>query len=164
VAEHQIEMTYDDLSKLTSEVTSEQGPGEATKAFNQRMVEDFRSNKGVPPGEFADAPILLITMTRARSGKTRTVPLGYARVDGRLVVIASRGGSPDNPVWYDDIVTNDEVVVELGGETFAARPVVLEGVDRDQAFAGACETLEFMAGYQKLTTRVLPVVELVPVG
>src|SRR5262245_27579393 len=57
--------------------------------FNQRVIRDFRAHQGKVGGQLAQMPVLLLTMTGARSGRTITTPLVYTTDGERLVVIAS---------------------------------------------------------------------------
>ena len=76
---------------------------------------------------FAGAPLLLLTTTGARSGQPRVAPLAYTTDNGRLVVIASKGGAPTHPDWFHNLRANPEVTVEVGTETFPARATITEG-------------------------------------
>src|SRR3954463_16516817 len=89
--------------------------------FNQDLITEFRANKGVVTGVFANRPLLLLTTIGAKSGQPRTMPLVYTTDGDRLVVIASKGGAPTNPDWYHNLVANPEATVELPGETFRVR-------------------------------------------
>jgi hypothetical protein len=62
-------------------------------AFNRQLIEEFRANGGKVGGMFAGAPLLLLTTTGAKSGQPRIAPLAYTTDNGRLVVIASKGGA-----------------------------------------------------------------------
>ena len=125
-------------------------------AYNQGVIREFRANHGVvsqPP-----FPILLLTTTGARTGRSATVPLGFA-VDnnGRVFVIASKAGAPRHPAWFHNVRANPSVTVELGDRSFQAQAVVTEGEERDRLYGmisdGASE-------YEKNTSRVFPVIVL----
>ncbi|HUK83544.1 MAG TPA: nitroreductase family deazaflavin-dependent oxidoreductase [Verrucomicrobiae bacterium] len=148
------------LDKLAGEVRSETGPGSFTKAFNETLIVEFRTNSGRLTGEFAQAPFLLLTTKGAKSGKERTTPLGYVQIDGRVLVIASMGGAPKHPAWYLNLVANPAVTVELGAENYRARAVVIAGPERDMLYAQVAATIPTFAEYQGRTDRVIPVVEL----
>ena len=64
---------------------------ETLNAFNNSIVDEFRANDGKVGGQFANANLLLLTTTGAKSGKERISPLAYFRVDGKLIII---GPSP----------------------------------------------------------------------
>ncbi|MEV7379265.1 nitroreductase/quinone reductase family protein [Streptomyces lydicus] len=129
--------------------------------FNQQVIEEFRANGGRVGGPFEGGRLLLLTTTGARSGVRHTTPLGYLPDGGgRVLIIASAGGSPHHPAWYHNLVAHPQVTVEAGVFTYQARAVVLEGAARDRAFARAAETDPGWSAYQSKAGRVLPVVAL----
>lgn len=130
--------------------------------FNRRMVEDFRANRGIPSfGPFKDRrDILLLTTTGARTGEPRVNPLAYSRDGQDLVVIASKGGAPDHPAWYHNLVKNPTVTVEVGTERLAATAHVAEGAERRRLFDAQATLLPTFWEYEKKTSRQIPVVVL----
>ncbi|MBB2914620.1 deazaflavin-dependent oxidoreductase (nitroreductase family) [Streptosporangium becharense] len=129
--------------------------------FNQQVIEEFRANGGRVGGPFEGGRLLLLTTTGARSGVPHTTPVGYLPDGGdRVLVIASAGGAPRHPDWFHNLVADPRVTVEDGVFTYEARAVVLEGAERDRAFARAAEADPGWAVYQAGTTRVIPVVAL----
>ena len=127
-------------------------------AFNQNLIAEYRATGGRVTGQFAGAPLLLLTTTGARSGQPRTTPVAYTTDGDRLVVIASKGGAPTHPDWYHNLVAHPAVTVELGTETFPARAIVPEGPERDRLFEQMASQLPGFAEYQRNTTRRIPVV------
>ena len=124
-------------------------------AYNQDVISEFRANHGVvsqPP-----FPILLLTTTGARTGRSATVPLGFAVDDsGRVFVVASKAGSPRHPAWFHNLRANPSVTVELGDRSFQARAVVTAGEERDRLYG----MVSGPAQYEKNTDRVFPVIVL----
>jgi len=133
---------------------------EDRKAFNRNLIEEFRANDGKVAGAFANAPLLLLTTTGAKSGQQRTSPVVYTTDGDRLVIIASYAGRPTNPAWFNNLVANPEVTVEVPGETFAARAVVASGEYRDRLYAAQAKLMPAFEEYQAKTTRQIPVVTL----
>ena len=125
-------------------------------AYNQGVISEFRANSGVvsqPP-----FPVLLLTTTGARTGRSTTVPLGFAVDDqGRVFVIASKAGAPKHPAWFHNLRANPSVTVELGDQTYPARAVVTSGDERDRLYATISDGA---AEYEKNTDRVFPIVVL----
>ncbi len=128
--------------------------------LQRAIIAEFRANNGKVGGMFEGATLVLLTTTGAKTGKPRTVPLGYLEVGGQALVIASAGGGPANPGWYHNIRHNPMVTVELGAETYPATAVIPPAGERDRLFALAAEAAPGYADYQAGTTRVLPVVTL----
>ena len=128
--------------------------------FNQQLIAEYRANGGQVTGQFAGAPLLLLTTIGAKSGQSRTTPLAYTADGDRLLVIASKGGAPTHPDWYHNLVANPEVTVELETETFPARATVPDGEERDRLFDQMAAQMPGFADYQRNTTRRIPVVVL----
>jgi deazaflavin-dependent oxidoreductase (nitroreductase family) len=128
--------------------------------YNQQMIEQFRANGGkMAAGEAMS--MLLLTTTGAKSGRTYLNPLAAFEEDGRLYVIASKGGAPRNPDWYHNLVANPTVTVEHSGEKFDATARVLPAEERDPLFARIVEQVAQFGEYQEKISRKIPLVELV---
>ena len=130
------------------------------KAFNAALIEEFRANKGKVGGRFEGRPVLLLTTTGAKSGRTYTTPLVYLQDGERRLIFASKAGAPTSPDWYHNLVANPTVTVEVGTETYDATAVVVTGEERDRLYARQVETTPIFGEYQQKTTRTIPVVSL----
>ena len=128
--------------------------------FNQQIITEFRANDGKVGGQFAGAPMMLLTTTGAKSGQPRTAPLVYSRDGDNLVIIASKGGAPTNPDWFHNLVANPDVTVEVGTDSYAAKAVVPEGAERDRLFDAQAAIMPGFREYQNNTERLIPVVVL----
>jgi len=128
--------------------------------LNQAVIKEFRANSGKVGGAMAQMPILLITMTGAKTGRTLTRPLCYSRDGDRIVIIASYGGAPRNPPWYHNLVANPVVTVEVGTEKYKARATQVSGAERQRLFDGQAKIMPFFNDYQNKTKRQIPVLTL----
>ncbi len=132
----------------------------AINDFNRSVIDEFRANAGKVEGHFAGAPLLLLTTTGAKTGRTHTVPLVYLREGDRIFVFGSKAGAPTHPAWYHNLVASPTVTVELPGEQFEARAVVAEGAERDRLFGLQKTAMPGFADYESKTTREIPVIAL----
>ena len=128
--------------------------------FNTKIIEEFRSNAGKVGGGFEGAPMLVLTTTGAKSGKTRENPMMYLAEGDRIYVFASKAGAPTNPDWYRNLVAHPEVTVELGTERFGAVAAPVDRAERDRIYAEQASRYPGFAEYEAKTDRVIPVVEL----
>ncbi|MGO9207499.1 MAG: nitroreductase family deazaflavin-dependent oxidoreductase [Candidatus Limnocylindrales bacterium] len=136
-------------------------PRAAYAAMTETLIVDFRAHKGqVTSGPFAGRPVLLLTTTGAKSGQSRLAPLVYTRDGDRYVIMASKGGAPTHPAWYQNLLAHPIVTFEVGGETFRARARVTEGEERERLIALNPQFNDV----QTRTSRVIPVVVLERVG
>jgi deazaflavin-dependent oxidoreductase (nitroreductase family) len=128
--------------------------------YNAKIIEEFRANEGHVGGSWEGRRLLLLTTRGRRSGREYTTPVAYTRDGERLLVYASQGGSPDHPDWYQNLVANPSVTVEVGSERYEAVATPLQGAERDREFAAQAERSPRFAQYQEKTDRVIPVVAL----
>ena len=128
--------------------------------FNQGVIKEFRANQGKVGGQMAGMPVLLLTMTGAKTGRTLTRPLVYTRDGDRIVIIASYAGAPHNPPWYHNLVANPVATVELGAEKFQVHASITSGEERQRLFDRQAEQMAIFKDYQKKTTRQIPVLVL----
>ncbi len=128
--------------------------------FNQRVIREFRTHQGQVSGQLATMPVLLLTMTGARSGRTMTKPLVYTTDGDRLVVIASFAGAPKHPAWYHNLLAHPEATVEVGSERFRVKATVASGEERQRLFDRQAAQMPMFVEYQHKTSRQIPVLVL----
>ena len=133
---------------------------QAIDQLNQSVIKEFRENQGKVGGPMAGMPILLLTMTGAKTGRTLVRPLCYSRDGDRIVIIASFGGAPRNPPWYHNLIANPVVTVEVENEVFKARATQVYNAERDRLFSAQSDLMPFFTDYQKKTKRQIPVLTL----
>ncbi len=130
----------------------------ALQDFNAKLVEQFRKNGGqLTKGPLAGAPIVVLTMTGAKSGRQIEVPVAYTRDGDRLVVIASKAGAPTNPAWYYNLKANPDITVEVGTEKYAARAAEATGAERDRLYDAQAKVMPVFKEYAAKTERTIPV-------
>ena len=112
-------------------------------------------------------PTLILHTIGAKTGVQRSSSLAYARDGGSYLVVASKGGDPKAPGWYHNLKADPEVEINVGRRRFAAtaRPVTPDDPD----YARLWQLVNAMKnnrnryiGYQKRTSRPIPVVVLTP--
>lgn len=128
--------------------------------WNQKIIKEFRENDGVVGGHFTGHPLLLLHHTGAKSGKERVNPLAAFEEGERLFIIASKGGAPDNPDWYYNVVANPTVEVEYGRDKFKAKAAVAEEPERSRLYAKAVREFPGFGDYEEKADRVIPVITL----
>jgi deazaflavin-dependent oxidoreductase (nitroreductase family) len=127
------------------------------KAFNAKLIADFRANDGQFTGDMAGRSLVILTTTGARSGKPRSVVLGFGRHGDQIVVIASNNGAPSAPDWYHNLLADPTATVELAGpERFQVRATTVPSDQREE-FGKATP---YLGQQQGLTEREIPIVVL----
>jgi deazaflavin-dependent oxidoreductase (nitroreductase family) len=135
-------------------------PMSSPNDWNKHIIEEFHANGGEVGGQFAGANLLLLHTLGARSNQPRINPLAYFKDGENYVIVASKGGAPNNPDWYYNILAHPEVTLEVGTEQLNARAIVPEGPERDRLFAAVVRQAPGFGKYQQNTTRIIPVVIL----
>ena len=130
--------------------------------FNAQIIEEFRANQGRVGGMFEGSTLLLLHHSGAKSGKSRTNPLGYLNDQGRYVVFASKAGAPTNPDWYHNLKAHPNVTIEVGTDTIEVIANEATGEARDRLYRTQAERVPQFAAYEKQTDRVIPVIVLTP--
>ena len=142
-------------------------PGNAfMKALNGSHRVLLAVTRGRVGWRFGTMTVLEVTTTGRRSGQPRTVLLTspIAR-DGGFVLVASKGGYPDHPDWYKNLVADPRVSVSVAGGP--AKQMVARTASADERAAMWPEVVRAYRGYasyQRRTEREIPLVVLSPVA
>lgn len=129
------------------------------EAWVREQVELYESSGGTEGTTLRDRglPVVVMTMQGARSGKLRKVPVMRVEHDGSYGIVASKGGAPDNPVWYANLVENPHIELQDGPakQDYAVRE--LSGAERAAWWDRAVAAYPDYADYQTRTVRPIPV-------
>ena len=99
----------------------------------------YRATGGRVGGRFlAGEPLLLLTTIGNKSKKRRTLPLIYLADGEDLVVVASKGGSPEHPDWYKNLVAEPRVEVQVGSRTEPRVAVTADAGERARLWPALC--------------------------
>lgn len=129
-----------------------------------RHIEQYLATDGAEVDHpSADRLLLLYTKGR-RSGAIRRTPVVHFPDGDTMLIVASKGGAPDHPLWYRNLVEDPEVWVRFKGDFFAARAEVLGPQERPAAWQTITARSPAFADYQAKTEREIPVVRLTRTG
>jgi deazaflavin-dependent oxidoreductase (nitroreductase family) len=128
--------------------------------FGQEHVATYRETGGERGYDWRGTTILLLTTEGRSSGEPRTTPLIH-RTDGdRWVVVASKGGAPAHPSWFQNLEANPEATIQVRAEEIPVRASVAEGEERSRLWKQMAEVWPAYDDYQARTDREIPVVIL----
>ncbi len=125
-------------------------------------VRVYRETKGEVGHIWNGVTTLLLTTIGRKSGEPRIQPMIYGERNGRYYVIASYGGAPKHPAWYQNLSANPDVEVQVKDKIFSATAVTLEGEERAHAWDMMVSIWPNYEQYEERTDRVIPVVSLIP--
>ncbi|MBN9563619.1 MAG: nitroreductase family deazaflavin-dependent oxidoreductase [Alphaproteobacteria bacterium] len=121
--------------------------------------------KVTPPGySEMNVPSLLLTTTGRKSGEKFTFPLFYGETGNSYIIVASKGGAPEHPGWYRNLLAHPEVEVQVGTKKLKAKARTATGEERERLWKKGLEFWPPYADYQKKTDREIPVVVLDPIN
>lgn len=126
-------------------------------ALHRRL---YRWTGGIVGGDSGGLATLLLTTTGRRTGQARTVPLPYFPHGDGWAVVASFAGSPKNPAWYENLVANPDVHVQIKRRRFAAVARPAGSDERPAIWSSIVARAPMYADYQSTTEREIPVVIL----
>jgi deazaflavin-dependent oxidoreductase (nitroreductase family) len=134
-------------------------PTEWVARHINRYVESGGENGHIWKG----APTLLITTTGRKSGKRRRTALIYGKAGDNYVVVASRGGHPNHPSWYLNIVDNPRVELQVQADNIQAKAHTATPEEKARLWPLMTSIWPAYDDYQAKTDREIPVVILTPI-
>jgi deazaflavin-dependent oxidoreductase (nitroreductase family) len=119
----------------------------------------YKKTDGRIGGKFLQgAPVALLTTTGRKTGEPRVSPLLYMREGNRIVLVASKGGSASNPLWYLNLKANPNVTVQIKDEVLNLTARDATETERAQYWPRLVQMYSSFDDYQSWTDRVIPVV------
>ena len=139
----------------------------SAQAWVRDQVEAYERSGGREANTLRDTglPIVVVTMRGRRTGKVRKIALMRVEHGGEYAFVASKGGAPEHPEWYHNLVAHpDEVMVQDGPEPFDATVREVHGEERDAWWERSVAAFPTYADYQTKTDRLIPVLVAAPKG
>ena len=141
-------------------LTGEYEPG--TSAWSRQQTEIYEATNGEKGGDRRGRSVIVLTSVGAKTGKLRKTALMRVEHEGVYAVVASLGGAPRNPAWYQNLKANPNVELQDGAtrRDYTAREVT--GDEKATWWKRAVEAWPDYATYQARTDRQIPVFVLDP--
>ena len=114
-------------------------------------------------GKMGKVPVLLLTTTGRKTSKQRTLPLVYIMDGSAYVITASAGGADKHPGWFFNIRSNPQATIQVKDKHIKVAAEVAGQEKKSELWARLVEVAPNFAGYQKRTSREIPMVILHPV-
>ena len=134
---------------------------EGENLFGAEHVRRYRETGGEVGHTWKKgSKILLLTTKGRKTGEPRTTPLIYENAGDAYVIVASKGGAPEDPGWYRNLSNDPEVELQVKDDVFHARARTAEGEERERLWKLAAEQWPDYDAYQTKTDREIPVVVL----
>ncbi len=134
----------------------------STSPWAREQAEIYERTDGAEGNDMQGRPVIILTSVGAKSGRLRKTALMRVEHDGEYAVVASKGGAPDNPAWYYNLMAQPHVELQdlAVKRDYTAR--VVEGDERAEWWARAVATWPQYDDYVTRTDREIPVFVLTP--
>lgn len=132
----------------------------STMEWVREQVELYESSGGTRGNTLRDTglPVIIVTCRGKSSGKIRKFAVMRVEHGGEYAIVASKGGAPDHPAWYGNLVSHpDEVMIQDGPAPFDVTVRELDGEERTVWWERAVAAFPPYADYQTKTDRRIPV-------
>ena len=141
------EMTDDEFKQLRKFI----------KPYSKLNVFMYKLTGGRILGKLAGRPVMLVTMTGAKTGKKRTVPLMYVPYKEGVILVGSQGGAPKSPVWVKSVQQNPDVTVQYKSKVMELRARQVDDAEKAEVWPVCVEHYHEYDDYQNRTERNIPV-------
>ena len=134
------------------------------KAFTRTHVFLNQATGGHAFNKLGGDDVCFVTMTGAKSGRQITNPLMYVPHGEGVLLVASQGGAPKNPVWYNNIVKHPDIEVRHRGRRMQLRARLATAEEKPSLWPICDAHYAPYADYRTRTTRDIPIFVCEPRG
>jgi proline iminopeptidase len=128
--------------------------------FGDAHIARYRATNGADGHIWNGAPCLVLTTKGRKSGEDRSFALIYGLDGDNVLLVASKGGAPDDPGWYKNLVAEPRVEVQILADVFPSVAHTATGAERDRLWPIMAAVWPNYDAYAERTDRTIPVVVL----
>jgi deazaflavin-dependent oxidoreductase (nitroreductase family) len=135
------------------------------RAMSKLHVAVYRSTGGLLGSKWRmgaafprGVPVLLLTTVGRKSGEPRTTPLLFIEDGDDIVIVASKGGLPKDPLWYKNLQANPNVEIQINGRRMKMKARTANPSERTRLWPKLVAHYPDFASYETWTDREIPVV------
>jgi deazaflavin-dependent oxidoreductase (nitroreductase family) len=130
--------------------------------FGDEHVRQYEATSGKTGHDWNGTSVLILHTKGRKTGETRKFPLIYGRDGNDYVVVASRGGSPEHPGWYKNLLAHPDVKIQVWDKLIPVRARTGGAADKQRVWPSMQAQWPDYDKYQAATKRDIPVVLLSP--
>ena len=134
----------------------------STSDWARRQADRYEASNGAEAGTLRGRPIIVLTSVGAKTGKLRKTALMRVEHEGVYAVVASKGGAPEHPAWYHNLVADPRVELQDGSMKRDCLAREVSGAARVTWWERAVAAWPEYATYQAKTERLIPVFVIEP--
>jgi deazaflavin-dependent oxidoreductase (nitroreductase family) len=130
--------------------------------FGDEHVRQYEATGGKTGHDWNNTSCLVLHTIGRKSGETKKFPLIYGRDRNNYLVVASKGGAPDNPGWYKNLVAHPDVKIQVRDKVIPVRARTATAEEKKRVWPIMTAQWPDYNKYQAGTKRDIPVVLLTP--
>ncbi|MCX4631511.1 nitroreductase family deazaflavin-dependent oxidoreductase [Streptomyces sp. NBC_01443] len=127
-------------------------------------VKQYVASNGAEGHDWNGTQTLLLTTVGRVSGNAVRTPLIYGEADGRYLIVASKGGDDEHPLWYKNLTAHPEVRIQVGPKILQGTAHTATPEERAAYWPVMVKHWPAYDEYQSKTDREIPIVVIEPVG
>jgi len=128
--------------------------------FGDEHVRQYEATGGKVGHDWNGTSCLVLRTRGRKTGEVRKFPLIYARDGDEFVIVASKGGAPDHPGWYKNLVAHPDVEIQVRSEVIPVRARTATAAEKARVWPLMTAQWPDYDAYQRRTPREIPVVLL----
>ncbi len=128
--------------------------------FGDEHVRQYEATGGTVGHDWNGTSCLVLRTIGRKSGETRKFPLIYGRDDADYILVASRGGSPEHPGWYKNLLAHPDVTIQVWSELVPVTAHTATAAEKARLWPIMVAEWPDYDAYQAKTERDIPVVVL----
>jgi deazaflavin-dependent oxidoreductase (nitroreductase family) len=144
-------------------MTSKEKVFDSPTGFVKDHIREYVESNGKQGYLWRGAPTLLLTTRGRKSGKLRRTGLIFGRDGKNYLLVASKGGAPNHPLWYLNLVENPEVEIQVGPDKIMTRARTATKDEKPRLWKLMADIFPRYDEYQAKAGRDIPLVILEPV-
>jgi len=130
--------------------------------FGDEHVKQYEATGGKVGHDWNGTSCLILHTKGRKTGKTVKSPLIYGRDGDDYVLVASKGGYPDHPGWYKNLVAQPDVEIQVWDKVIPVTARTGSEDDKKRVWPEMTRQWPSYDEYQANSTRNIPVVLLRP--
>jgi deazaflavin-dependent oxidoreductase (nitroreductase family) len=130
--------------------------------FGDEHVRQYEATNGQTGFKWNDTQILILRTTGRSSGELRKAPLIFGQDGSDYIIVASKGGAPEDPGWYKNIKSNPDIEIQVKGDVIPVRARTASAAEKKRLWPTMVKEWPLYDKYQESTDRDIPVVILSP--
>ena len=132
------------------------------RLFGDEHVRQYEATGGKTGHDWNDTSVLILHTSGRNSGQTRKCPLIYGRAGDDYLIVASKGGAPDHPGWYKNLVAHPNATVQVWDRLIPVTARTANQEEKGRLWPIMTKEWPAYDSYQQKTERDIPLVILEP--